>query len=385
MVRTRLSRKRPILVLVAASLGCLLVADNVRVWSKDKATGMAADNPSVAISKSAAPQSPDAAGLRQPASVKPKKRGTIKIATIGPRPLVVDSNTKPQKVVDKMIAFWKGRFAQVLPDQPDLIVVPEACDRPAGFPLDKRLQYYRVRKDQVQKFFAGVARENNCYVVYSAAREMKDGTWRNSSVLLDRKGKVAGIYNKNHVVIEETTKAGILCGRDATVVDCDFGRVGFAICFDLNFDELRLKYVKAKPDLLIFSSMYHGGLMQAYWAYSCRCHFVGAVAGLPCEIRNPLGEVIASNTNYFDYTVATVNLDCRLAHLDYNWSRLKALKAKYGPKVTVKDPGYLGSVLVTSEHDEISVDEMIKEFEIELLDDYMVRALAHRHAPGNME
>jgi len=28
---------------------------------------------------------------------------------------------------------------------------------------------------------------------------------------------------------------------------------------------------------------------------------------------------------------------------------------------------------------------MVREFEIELLDDYMARALAHRHAPGNME
>jgi len=137
--------------------------------------------------------------------------------------------------------------------------------------------------------------------------------------------------------------------------------------------------------LLIFSSMYHGGLMQAYWAYSCRCHFVGAVASLPCEIRNPLGEIIASNTNYFDYTFAEVNLDCRLVHLDYNWGRLKALKAKYGPKVKITDPGYLGCVLVASEHETISADEMIKEFEIELLDDYMARALAHRHTPGNME
>ena len=72
---------------------------------------------------------------------------------------------------------------------------------------------------------------------------------------------------------------GSLCGKDAPVFECDFGRVAFAICFDLNFDELRLKYVKAKPDLIIFSSMYHGGLMQAYWAYSCRAYFVGAIAG----------------------------------------------------------------------------------------------------------
>ena len=320
-------------------------------------------------------------------SKKARKKGYVKIATIGSSPLSVSENTESQKVVDKMIAHWRNKFAQVLPDKPDLIVVPEACDRPSGFSLKKRLQYYRVRKNQIRDFFARVARENNCYIVYSATREMEDGSWRNSSIMLDRKGNVAGVYNKNHVVIEETTKAGILCGRDTPIVECDFGRVAFAICFDLNFDELRLKYVKARPDLIIFSSMYHGGLMQPYWAYSCRSHFVGAIAGraTPSEIYNPLGQLVASNTNYFDFAVATVNLDCTLAHLDYNWDRLRKLKAQYGPKVKITDPGCLGSVLISSEHEKISVEEMVKEFEIELLDDYMTRALAHRHKPGNME
>jgi predicted amidohydrolase len=322
---------------------------------------------------------------RSPLPKKLKKKSYVKIATIGSRPLSIDVNTEPQKVVDKMIAHWRNRFAQVLPDRPDLIVVPEACDRPGGFPLDKRLKYYQVRKRQIQDFFAKVAKENNCYIVYSAAREMKDGTWRNSSILIDRKGNVAGIYNKNHPTIGEIEE-GILCGRDAPIIECDFGRVAFAICFDLNFDELRLQYVKAKPDLIIFSSMYHGGLMQTYWAYSCRCHFVGAIAGraTPSEIRNPLGRVVASNTNYFDFAVATVNLDCALVHLDYNWERLRKLKAKYGPKVKITDPGCLGAVLVSSENEKISVEEMVKEFEIERLDDYMARALAHRHKPGNM-
>ncbi len=317
--------------------------------------------------------------------VPQKKRRRARIATIGPRPLTVEANLPPQRVVEAMIAHWRREFAQVLPDRPDLIVVPEACDRPAGYPDQKRLEYYRARGNQVRDFFARTASENRCYVVYSAAREMEDGTWRNSSTLLDREGKVVGIYNKNHVVIEETTRWGILCGREAPVFDCDFGRVAFAICFDLNFDELRLKYAKARPDLIVFSSMYHGGLMQSYWAYSCRAHFVAAVAGLPCEIRNPLGTVVASSTNYFDYAVGDVNLDCRLVHLDYNRQRLKSLKNKYGPKVSIRDPGFLGAVLVSSEDDEVGVDEMIREFQIELLDDYMARALAHRHAPGNME
>jgi len=317
--------------------------------------------------------------------VRHKKRGYVKISIIGPKYPSVSADTKPQKIVDKMIAHWKSKFAQVLPDKPDLIVVPESCDIPSGLPHDKRLEYLRVRKDQVLNYFAKVAKENDCYIVYSSTRKKDDGTWRNSSVMLDRKGNIAGVYNKNHVVIEENTKSGILYGKDAPIIECDFGRVAFAICFDLNFDELRLKYVKAKPDLIIFSSMYHGGLMQSYWAYSCRAHFVGAVAGLPCQIRNPIGEIVAANTNYFDFVTATVNLDCCLAHLDYNWGRLKAMKEKYGPKVKITDPGFLGSVLIASEDERITVEEMVAEFKIELLDDYMKRALAHRHTPGNIE
>ena len=135
-----------------------------------------------------------------------KKRGYLRIATLGPKSLAVDVNEAPQKVVERIIAHWQREFLQVLPYRPDLIVVPEACDRPAGFSLDKRLAYYRVRKNQVLDFFAKTARDNNCYMVYSAAREMGDRTWRNSSILIDRQGNVQGIYNKNHLVIEETTK-----------------------------------------------------------------------------------------------------------------------------------------------------------------------------------
>jgi hypothetical protein len=357
----------------------------VLLWAGGLGASVRAADPAPALEPTHPGAEPAAVEGASPEKAHAKKRGHVRIATLGPRPLSVDAKTDSQKIVEQEIAHWQREFSQVLPDRPDLILVPEACDRPAGLPRDKQLEYYRVRKDQVRDFFAKAAAENHCYIVYSAAREMDDGTWRNSSVLIDRQGQIVGVYNKNHVVIEETTEAGILCGRDAPVFDCDFGRVAFAICFDLNFDELRLKYVKAKPDLIVFSSMYHGGLMQAYWAYSCRAHFVGAVAGLPCEIRNPLGEVVASNTNYFDYAVADVNLDCRLAHLDYNWSRLRALKSKYGPRVRITDPGFLGSVLITSEDEKTTIEEMISEFKIELLDDYMTRALTHRHTAGNTE
>ncbi len=316
----------------------------------------------------------------------PARPQTIKIATIGSLPAAVGADATPEQILQHVKNHWQSRFEQVLPDRPDLIVVPENCDHPESVHGQRAFAYYTVRGNQIRDFFAQVAKENRCYITYPAIRKLDDGSWRNSIVLLDRMGDVAGVYNKNHPTIGEIEE-GKLPGTEVPIIQCDFGRIALAICFDLNFDRLREQVASSKPDLILFCSYYHGGLMQAYWAYSCRSHFVGSIRRMaPSEIRNPLGNVVATTTNYFDYTVAEVNLDCELAHLDYNWGRFRALKKKYGPAVTISDPGLLGSVLITSSHETVGVQAMLDEFEVERLDDYMERALAERdkHAPSNM-
>lgn len=290
------------------------------------------------------------------------------------------------EAVDGMIAYWRGKFAKVLPDKPDLIVVPECCDRyETAFAPQETIAYYRARGNRVRDLFAQTAKANRCYITYSAVHEMPDGTWRNSVQLIDRSGDVVGQYNKNHLVIEENTQGGILCGREATVVETDFGKVGFAICFDLNFEPIRLRYKKLKPDLMVFSSVYHGGLMQAYWAYFLRCHMVTSIARLPSGILNPVGEMIATTTNYTDHVTATVNLDAEVCHLDYHQAKLAQLKKQYGSAATIHDPGLLGSVLVSSESKERTAKELLQEFQIERLDDYFARALAFHGEAANVE
>ena len=303
----------------------------------------------------------------------------VTIATIGNTPSSIKSDDK-QVIVDHVISFWKNELKQVLPDKPDLIVLPEFCDM-AG----EGEEYLNVRKNQTMDFFISVAKSNNCYIAYGTQRKDNEGNWRNSVILIDRKGEIAGIYDKNFPTISEMEQ-GIRASNEAPVFQCDFGRVAIAICFDLNFDELRIKYAEKKPDLILFSSMYHGGHVQNTWAYTCRSHFVSAVhKGNPSEIRNPLGDVIASNTNYFDFVVEKINLDCRMVHLDYNWSKLTALKNKYGKTVIISDPGKLASVLITSENSSVSAEEMVKEFQIEMLDDYLKRARSFRMIDGNLK
>ncbi len=303
----------------------------------------------------------------------------ITVATIGnsPAAIVTENN---QEIVEHVISFWESEFKQVLRKKPDLIVLPELCDLSL---LGK--DYLEIRKNQVLDYFSSVARKNKCYIAFGMQREDEEGFWRNSCVLLDRNGGIAGIYDKNFPTVGEM-QAGIKASDKATIIECDFGRVALAICFDLNFDELLKKYALQKPDLLIFSSMYHGGIAQSVWAYTCESYFVGSIyRGYPSEIRNPLGDIIASSTSITDYVVERINLDFQRVHLAYNILSLAALKKKYGKTVRITDPGEYAAVIVTSENKNVSVEQMIKEFEIIEYEDYLNQVRVFRNEGGNLQ
>jgi hypothetical protein len=296
-----------------------------------------------------------------------------------------DPGESSQQLVDRVKRFWSEKLEKVLPEQPDLIVLPECCDIVFGLTEDQRKSYNNDKGDQIRDFFMKTAIENHCYITYAASRTMPDGTKRNSTQLIDRNGRIAGTYNKNHLTIGDNENNGTLYGAEARVIPCDFGKVACVICFDLNFDELRLKYMQQRPDIILFSSFYHGGLMQNYWAYSCRSYFVGSVLEDQNTIISPVGEIVAKSTNYFDHVTHAINLDYVVCHLDYNRPRLESMKKRYGFKVKITDPGHLGSVLVTSETDEFTAADLVREFELETLDEYFERCRNHRAMPGKIE
>ena len=50
------------------------------------------------------------------------------------------------------------------------------------------------------------------------------------------------------------------------------------ICFDLNFSEVREALEQGKPDVVVFSSMYRGGLQAQALAYELRAFVLTAIA-----------------------------------------------------------------------------------------------------------
>jgi len=285
-------------------------------------------------------------------------------------------STAPDRAneVDTVTAFWTEQLGQVLSNRPDLVVLPEACESPHIAP---GMDVCARRDADLLDYFSGVARQHRTWLAVPTLRPAEDGRQYNSIRLLDRQGQVQGVYDKNYPTIGEI-EAGIAPSDRAEVIDTEFGRVAGVICFDLNFRSLLLRYVEQQPDLVLFCSMYHGGLMQSIWAYWCRAHFVGAISGVPGQILSPQGELLGEATNYTNHVTRRINLDCCIAHLDYNWEKLAAMKRKYGPEVEIDDPGRLGSVLITSRSDRVSASQMVEEMGVERLDDYFHRAIGVR-------
>lgn len=302
----------------------------------------------------------------------------VRIATMSGEVLSFPYEQGLDNAVENIISYWGKKLSMVWSDEPDLVVLPECCDRYLNLTIEQRMEYYEVRGSRVLDYFAGEAKKHNCYIAYSAIFPGDDGINRNSVIMIDRKGEVIGRYDKVFPVVGECEANNGLPGNEAVVFECDFGRVGAAICFDLNFDSLREMYKEKKPELMIFSSAYHGGLMQNYWAYDLRCWFVSAVGcGNPSTVVNPIGVKVAETSNYSTWLTKEINLDYFVGHLDFNIEKAYAAKEKYKTGFDIFDPGYIGSFLLSSEMDDVTALEIAEEFDFETLDGYFERNIKY--------
>lgn len=217
--------------------------------------------------------------------------------------------------------------------------------------------------------YAAFAIRNRCTVVGSVKLRV-DGRVHNAQALVGPDGAVIGCYRKTCLTAGELA-AGMSPGGGAVATPTPAGLIGGAICFDLNFPELRDAYRRLRPDVIAFSSMYHGGHVQAAWAYETRAFFAGAVKDCQSEIRDPLGRVLASANGYSLIARTRIDLDRIVVHLDGNQDRFPAILRAWGAGVRIEAAADLGVALVTCLRDDRTVADLIREFALVPLDDYL--------------
>jgi predicted amidohydrolase len=222
---------------------------------------------------------------------------------------------------------------------------------------------------------AAVAKAQGIYLIWPLIERDGDRLY-NTSVLFDRQGQIAGRYHKMFPTIGEID-AGITPGTEPRVFDTDFGRIGLAICFDLNFAEIIKGLAKAGAEIIFFSSMYRGGLQLQAWAQALGIYFVSAINAELGMIIDQSGQVLAEST-YEAVITQRINLDRRILHMDYNWQKMDDMLAKYGSSIRFDYFTREARYAIASECDDLTVDDLIEEFDLEEIEDYFARARRRR-------
>ncbi len=303
---------------------------------------------------------------------------SIRVVCASENHLSYNGSKDYKALVEKAGDFIVNQIENTICENPDLVILPEVYDRYNGMDRVACREYYDVRGNSIYERVKRTAAKYNINIVFSAVMDGKDGYMRNRQMFIGRKGEELGVYDKNHLVWEEHTLSNIAFGEKPSVVETELGRLGGVICYDLNFFELCQKYMPLKPDILCFSSMYHGGYMPRDWAFKNRCFFAGAVSNRRSFIVNPVGEYVAESNVYTPYIAANINTDFVVAHNDYNAHKKHLLKVKYGELVDIQVPMGLDAFLITSNSSDISACQMAKELEIELIDELHARGRKQR-------
>jgi predicted amidohydrolase len=257
----------------------------------------------------------------------------------------------------------------------DIVSFPEVYPHHTGG--EKPAEVAEVIPGPTIERMAAEARKNELHVIWPLYTREGDRVY-NSSVLIDPQGQVIGAYHKIHPTIGEI-EMGITPGTEARVFDTAIGRIGMAICYDLNFPDVREGLGAAGAEMIFFSSAYRGGLQLRIWAYELGVYVISAILAELGQIVDQSGAVLAEST-YEALIARRINLDRRLLHMDYNWDKMDAILAKYGRDVSFEYFTREACFAVASERDGLSVDDVIAEFELEARADYFRRANAVRES-----
>jgi hypothetical protein len=311
----------------------------------------------------------------------------VKIISVGGDAPHVPAETSDQGAVEIVLQYLDNILDEALWDKPDIVSLPEHVCRPGAYSLNKTPSFFDKIEPAALNLIKEKAKKHRANIIHSGYYN-DGGKIYNAQRLVNREGFVTGLYKKTFPMPTEI-EAGVTPGGVQGLMESDVGTIAGAICFDLNFRPLLDYRASLRPDMVIFSSNYPGGLMQQVWAYFCRAHFIGTIHRWPNTFLNPAGMELFRSTPRFPISSYTINLDGALFHVDFNqanfngfdhqgkpwFDKFEAAKKYYGPDLKISDPGELFAVYISSESKDFTIKDVVKKFEFEPLDGYFDRSI----------
>jgi predicted amidohydrolase len=223
---------------------------------------------------------------------------------------------------------------------------------------------------------AALARAHRTYLVCPINR-WEGARCLNSAVLIDRRGEVACAYDKVYPYWSEfEQEPPVQPGRDAPVYQADFGRVGMAICFDVNFPALWQRLADQGAELVLWPSAYSAG--SSLQAHALNHHFaiVTATSTGDCQVYDITGErVLDERSEGLHVSRITLDLDRGIYHENFNLEKRDRLLCERGEDVLLEKslPREEWFVL-RARGPGVSARALAREYGLEELRDYLSRS-----------
>ena len=169
----------------------------------------------------------------------------------------------------------------------DLIVFPEATDTPCmAHSADDVVNSYNKYFNALFEKACETAKRCNALLFLNAHSKTEKGLY-NTTYAIDRNGKLAGTYDKQHLTPKESAVYNVVSDYSyehsvPTVIEIDGLRYCFLTCYDFYFYEAFPTLARQKPDIIIGCSHQRSDkqsaleTMSKFCAYNCNAYVVRA-------------------------------------------------------------------------------------------------------------
>jgi predicted amidohydrolase len=233
-------------------------------------------------------------------------------------------------IIDEMQAESRRKYGRGM----DIAVLPEcAVTGEAG--LKSPLRAVSLQGEFSERF-GDKAREHRCYIVAPTYLYDSEQALSNAAVLFGRKGEIAGIYRKVHLVVSPEGRDfenGCTPGGDVPVFDCDFGKLGIQICYDMEFDYGWTELARKGAELIVFPTQSPQTSQPAYRAMHNRCYIVSSTWRNNASVFEPTGKIAAQVLPPGRILVYEMDLSYAILPWHPKLKNGQAMRAKYGDKV----------------------------------------------------
>lgn len=252
----------------------------------------------------------------------------------------------------------------------DLMIFPEfALESRAGGTATERA----VGLDgPVLDLLGAKAREHQSWIIMPMTLREPDRI-SNAAVLINRAGGVAGIFRKMHPIADDHGgfEGGVSPGTAYPVFDCDFGRLGIMICWDMSYDESWDALAAAGAELIALPSASPQTLQPSAQALRHRTYVVTSAPKDNATVFDPMGRMVAQVLQKPGVLVHQIDLSYAILHWSETLQEGRALTKRFGSKAGGSYSSREDTGVFWSNDPRQSIGSMIRELGLREMPEYV--------------